>query len=330
MKTLAPTLVAASTAAILALAPAAGATAAGGQTDLKLAAAAAKALTKAGVKVTPVGTTAAPDGSIPFPVTKVSDPLKSIDHTGGLKLTRKGKSLTLTNFRIVVKGGKPTGITATAGKARVPVFSLASKKTKVGTDGLDTTIKPVDVHLSSVGAGAVKSTLGVALPKGYKLGTAAVTLQQASTRVTLDAGTAKVLTSLGVSVGVDAPAAAGSTIQFPITNAGGKIALTAPITHSGGLTFSAGGKTLSVGSFTIDAGAGLLYAETSPVGRLALFKVDLSAAATTTPGIQVRVTGAKLSLTAAAAGALNSTFGVTAFTEGLTIGTADVIARPAG
>ena len=61
MKTLVPTLVAASTAAVLALAPTAGAAAAGGQTDLTLASAAAKALTKAGVKVTPVGTTAAAD-----------------------------------------------------------------------------------------------------------------------------------------------------------------------------------------------------------------------------------------------------------------------------
>lgn len=325
-----PAVTAALAAAAIALVPAtAGATAAGGETDLTLTTAAAKALTKAGITVTPVGTTAAEDGSIPFPVTKVSDPLKSIDHTGGLKLARKGKSLTLTDFRIVVKNGKPTSIRASAGKARVVAFSLAAKKTKVATDGLDTTIKPVDVHLSTVGAAAIKATLGVKLPAGYKLGSAAVTLQQAATRVTLDAGTAKALKDLGVAVGVDAPAAAGSTIQFPITNAGGKIALNAPITHSGGLTFSAGGKTLSVGNFTIDVGAGLLYAETSPVGRLALFKVDLSGAKTTTPGIQVRVTGAKLSLTAGAAGALNSTFGVTAFTDGLAIGTADVIGLPA-
>ncbi len=316
-------------ASVAAFALPSSAAAAGGQTDLTLSAKAAKALTKAGVKVTPVGTTASADGSIPFPITRVADPLTAIAHSGGLKLTRQGKSLTLTNFRIVVKNGKPTDISAAVGKTRAVVFALGSKNTKVGQDGVDTTIKPVAVHLSRVGVGAIKAVLGVNLPKGYALGTAAVTLQQPATRVTLDAGTAKTLTSLGVSVAPDAPAVAGSTIQFPITNPGGKIALTAPITHSGGLTFTAGGKTLSVGDFTIDVGAGLLYAEKSPVGRLPLFKVDLSSSATTTPGVQVRVTGAKLSLTATAAGALNSTFGVTAFAEGLTIGTADVIASPA-
>jgi hypothetical protein len=101
--------------------------------------------------------------------------------------------------------------------------------------------------------------------------------------------------------------------------------LTAPISHSGGLTFTAGTTTLTLGDFVIDPVAGILYAHRSPVGRLPLFKVDLSAAVTTTPGIQAVVRGAKLSLTSEAAAALNSTFGVTAFAEGLTIGTADVV-----
>ena len=305
-------------------AAASAATPAGGYTDLTLASKAAKALTKAGIKVSAVNTTPNDAGAIRFPVTGAS--ASAIAHTGGLKLSKGGKSLTLTNFRIVLKNGKPTAITAAAGKARVPAFSLASKKTKTTADGLDTVVAPVDVHLSSVGAGAIAATLGVKLPKGYKLGSASVTLQSAATRVTLDAGTADVLKGLGVAVAPEGDAKAGSTIQFPVTNAGGKIALTAPITHSGGLTFSAAGKTLTVGDFTIDPTAGLLYAERSPVGRLPLFKVDLSAAKTATPGIQVDLTGVKLSLTAAAAGALNSTFGVTAFTENLTIGTAEVVA----
>lgn len=329
MKTTPVLALAAASAAALFVAAPAGAAPAGGQTDLSLSSKAGKALTKAGIKVAPVGTTASADGSIPFPVTSVSDPLTAINHTGGLKLTRKGKSLTLTNFRIVVKKGAPDSITASVGKARAKVFELDAKKTKVGTDGLDTTIKPVGVKLSKVGSGAIATVLGVKLPSGYALGTAAVTLQQAATRVTLDPGTAKTLTSLGVAVAPDAPAVAGSTIQFPITNTDGKIALTAPITHSGGLTFTAGGKTLSVGDFTIDVAAGLLYAEKTPVGRLPLFKLDLGAAKTTTPGVQVRVTGVKLALTAGAAGALNATFGVTAFAENLTIGTADVVALPA-
>lgn len=298
------------------------ATAAGGHTDLTLASKAAKALKAAGVKVTPVGTKAV-DGAIPFPVTGASS--TKITHTGGLKLSRGGKSLTLRNFTIVLKKGAPTRIDAKAGSATVRAFTLDARKTKSTTDGLDTKVGPVTVKLGAVAAGAIKAKLGVALPTGYTLGKATVVLQSAATSVTLDAGTAKVLTDLGVNVAPEAPAVAGSTIQFPVTNTGGVISTTAPITHSGGLVFSAGGKTLTVGDFTIDPVAGTLFAERTPVGRLPLFAVDLSGATVTTPGIQAVVGGAKLSLTAEAAGALNATFGVTAFTAGLAIGTADVV-----
>lgn len=300
------------------------ATAAGGHTDLTLSAKAAKALTAAGVKVAPVKTTPTEDGAIPFPITGSSS--KVIAHSGGLKLSKGKKSLTLENFRINLKKGAPASITASAGKAKVKAFDLDPAKTKTTTDGLDTKVGPVGVELSAVGAAAIAKVLGVKLPKGYALGTATVTLEAAATRVTLDAGTAGVLKQLGVAVAPEGDAKAGTTIQFPVTNAGGKIALTAPITHSGGLTFTAGGKTLTVGDFTIDPTAGILYAERTPVGRLPLFKVDLSAAKTATPGIQVVLSGVKLSLTKDAAGALNSTFGVTAFAENLTIGTAVVIA----
>lgn len=306
-------------------ATAAAATPAGGHTDLALSAKAAKALKSAGVKVTPVGTTATDDGAIPFPV--VGQTSKAISHTGGLKLSKGKRSLTLTNFKIVLKKGAPDRIVAKAGKASVPAFDLDAAKTETEADGLDTVVGPVGVELSAVGAAAIKAKLGVKLPKSYALGAATVTLQTAATRVTLDPGTAATLTKLGVSVAPEGDAKAGaSTIQFPVTNAGGKISLTAPITHGGGLTFTAGGKTLTVGDFTIDPKAGVLYAERTPVGRLPLFKVDLSGATTATPGIQVVLSGAKLSLTADAAGALNGTFGVTAFAENLAIGTAQVVA----
>lgn len=316
-------------AALAAPGAAQAATAAGGQTDLSLAPAAAKALTSAGVKVAPVGTRAAADGSIPFPVTGLKGSgakLRAIDHSGGLKLSRNGRSLTLKNFRIVVRKGAPKSISATVGKLKnVPVFRLSNAKTKVAADGLDTKISGVRVHVGPLASVAIRGTLGVKLPTGYPLATANVTLQAAATRVTLDPGTAQALTGLGVSVAPEAPAVAGSSIQFPITNKGGRIALDQPITHSGGLVFSAGTTSLTVGDFTIDPKAGILYAERTPVGRLALLKVDLSGISTSTPGVQVRVDGAKLSLTADAAGALNSTFNTTALAENLPIGTAQIV-----
>lgn len=327
IKTIAPAAALAA-AALAAPGAAQAATAAGGQTDVTLAPAAAKALTAAGVKVTPVGTKASADGSIPFPVTgtRGGGKASAITHTGGLKLSRKGRSLTLENFRISVKNGKPTTISAKVGKASgVPVFRLSNAKTKVTTDALDTKISGVRLHVGATAAAAIRKTLGVKLPVGYRLATADVTLQSAATRVTLDAGTAQTLAGLGLSVAPEAPAVAGSAIMFPITNAKGKIALDKPITHSGGLVFSGGGTSLTVGDFTIDPAAGILYAERSPVGRLALLKVDLSAIETATPGVQVRVDGAKLALTADAAGALNQTFGTDALAEGVAIGTAQIV-----
>ena len=146
-------LPAAALAAVALAAPGAAqaATGAGGQTDFALAPAAAKALTGAGVKVTPVQTTANEDGSIPFPITRTlgGKRLSAIDHTGGLKLSKGSRSLTLKNFRIVVKKGAPKTISATVGKVRnVPVFRLSNAKTKVATDGLDTKISGVRVHVA--------------------------------------------------------------------------------------------------------------------------------------------------------------------------------------
>ena len=142
----------------------------------------------------------------------------------GPKLTKGKRSLTLTDFSIVLKKGAPTRIIAKAGAAKVPAFTLDAKKTKTTPDGLDTLVGPVGVELSATGASAIKTRRGVKLPKGYVLGKATVTLQSAATRVTLDSGTAGVLKQLGVSVAPESPAVAGSTIEFPITNAGGTLA----------------------------------------------------------------------------------------------------------
>ncbi len=219
----------------------------------------------------------------------------------------------------MLKKGAPDSIVASAGKARVKAFDLDPAKTKTTTDGLDTNVGPSSLSSPPSGAAAIRTVLGVKLPKGYGLGSATVKLQTAATRVTLDAGTAGVLTQLGVSVAPEGDAKAGSTIQFPVTNAGGKISLTAPITHSGGLTFTAGGKTLTVGDFTIDPTAGILFAERTPVGRLPLFQGRPVGRDHRDPGHPGGAQRRQAQPHLAAAGALNSTFGVTAFTENLTI-----------
>lgn len=101
--------------------------------------------------------------------------------------------------------------------------------------------------------------------------------------------------------------------RFPIT---GYRLRGLSIKHSGGLNLSAGAATITVSDFNIDLArlrvSGNVNGTVGNVGRVDLFKVRLS---------DRRDLGAvKLTLTDTAAGALNATFGVDAFTENATFG----------
>ncbi len=152
------------------------------------------------------------------------------------------------------------------------------------------------------------------------------------TEVRLDAG--PTLTSLGVSVGVLGSATVVSAnggipvVDFPIT--GGSLNASvnpvpgvpaAQIEHVGsGLSFTAGTKVLKLEDFLIDTQSLTLFGKVDEAGTILntvdLFSIGLNSDPTkgTYPF--------SLALTADAAGALNSYFGVTAFTAGLGIGVA--------
>ena len=138
-----------------------------------------------------------------------------------------------------------------------------------------------------------------------------------TTNVTLTA--APVLASLGVSVSglgtatISGPATA-PVASFPIT--GGQVNTdgTAQIQHNGsGLQFSASATTFALTNFLVDTATKLVSANVA---------VNGSALAPTQIGVFDIGPNLGLSLTAAAAGALNSTFKVTAFSAGLAIGSA--------
>lgn len=154
-----------------------------------------------------------------------------------------------------------------------------------------------------------------------------IQLQSWQTVLVLDAGTAAVLTENGVSVaptGKAQPYEDG--IAFPIT--GGEVApdtLAGTIEHRGGLEFSAGGTTLGVKNFVIDTAAGVLTAKVAGTDtRIPLLDLDLAGATITTDDKGVTISGVAGTLTAEAAAALNATFGVSLFTEGIPVGTATV------
>lgn len=126
----------------------------------------------------------------------------------------------------------------------------------------------------------------------------------------------------------------GATARFPIPT--GQIDLASlhgEIVHSGGLNLKAGNTTVTLSDFVIDTTGsapvltGLVSVNGDVVVRLPLFNIAL----TQTPAIknygvagQVIISGAALSLTSQAASALNQAFGVTAFSQGIPIGTATI------
>ena len=150
------------------------------------------------------------------------------------------------------------------------------------------------------------------------------------TTLVLDAGTAKVLTDNKVRVApVDPAAPGGDGIGFPIT--GGTVdseSLAGTIDHSGGLRFSAGGTNLEVTDFVVDTEAGTLTA-TAGGADIPLLTLDLSGLERSMDGQAIVASGITAALTADAAKALNDTFKVKLFEEGLAIGDVTVTATAA-
>lgn len=154
-----------------------------------------------------------------------------------------------------------------------------------------------------------------------------VTLVGDNTYLVLDAGTAQVLTDNGVAVAPAAPAeAVQDGIAFPVTGEQVDAATLASgvITHSGGLTFTAGGTELTVSDFSVDLSTGVLTASLPDGSPLPLLNLDLSMAEVTDTDTGKDVKGVTGALTGDAATALNDTFGVEFFSEGLAIGTLDL------
>ena len=115
------------------------------------------------------------------------------------------------------------------------------------------------------------------------------------------------------SCATDLPRARGRV--FPIT--GGSLdGAAGTIEHSGGLKFSAGGKSLSARSFRIKLARKSTLSARVGKSRVIL-NVDTSRAKITRVGLDTRISRVRVSLTGAAARALNTTFSTHLFRAGL-------------
>ena len=182
--------------------------------------------------------------------------------------------------------------------------------------------------------------VGFALVLLVALGVTAVqaetgTVESGRTLVKLSAEFIGALQSLGVTAGVVDPSRVyGGSVTFPVT--GGAVDLATArgeIAHSGGLTLSAGGTEVRLQSFTIDTTSapvltGLVVVNDGLLGRVPLFDLQLPSGITLplkpSDNGKLRLKDVGVTLSSAAAGALNQVFKVTAFKGGFNIGMANV------
>jgi len=160
-----------------------------------------------------------------------------------------------------------------------------------------------------------------------RAGATYVALKGGATSLRLDPGTAKALTDNGISVVPSSEARVKSTgIAFPIQ--GGLLnakTLGGKITHSGGLTFSAGGKDLTIRDFTINTKKKTLSAYVDEArARIPVLSLNLAKAKVKVTQKHLTVSNVKAKLTTGAASALNAYYSTNLFKGGLKIGTATV------
>ena len=195
-------------------------------------------------------------------------------------------------------------------------------------------------HLAATLVAALLVVPGTAAATTSSAGT--VHLNGVRTALTTDPATTGVLVSNGilplpVGPATVAPRFGGEGLSlrygFPIT--GGRVdaaTLAGVINHSGGLRFVniANGHTLTLTSFRIRISdhPGLTAAvNRDPSVRVRILNLDLSHATVAKHPPFVKVSNVKATLTQTAASALNSALGVSFFSKGITLGTAQVKAH---
>lgn len=297
---------------------------AGGKTMLKLDAGTAKVLKQNKISVGLVSPAKNSKSGLTFPVdTKGSalDPKTyagTLNHKGGITIKAGGKTLRLTNFRVSVGSSSSLNARVNNG-SRATIISLSTKKAKIKRPGLGTDVSGIVASLNATGAKALNSYFGVKLfSKGLKLGTvrsqatySQIVFAGGQTDLALDGGTLTALTGLGVTPGIVAPATlAGTTVSFPIT--GGKVdakTLTGSITHSGGISLTAGATKVELTNFDIQLPKLLLQVN----GGTPAPAVDLDAtnAKVAVSGRNVTVSGVVAKVNAAGASALSGAFKTT-------------------
>jgi len=197
------------------------------------------------------------------------------------------------------------------------------------------------IAASACGSSSFKNPVAASATAATDTVTAIPSLMGVGTSVTLDAGTAAALKSLGVSVAPAGTAifdASTSTVTFPITSGYVEIHsdtafkpgyIVGSIEHDGsGLQLSSGSTRVELDDFVVDPGNSMLYATVGGKPDIPLLFLDGSKVKISKDSSgDVVLDGTVAKLTATAATALDQAFGTTAVEAGLPLGTVHLVAR---
>ena len=287
----------------------------------------------------------------------------SIAHEdSGFSLTAGSTKVELSDF--VVDPGNSMLYGTVGGAPKVPLLFLDGTNVKVGSDSSGNVVLEGTVaKLTDTAANALNKAFNVsAIKAGLPLGvvrlvakgspstydaaadkTARISrLDGKTTSVALDANTAKALQTLGVSVAPVGSArfdSATSTVSFPIT--GGFAAIHSDLGYkpgyiaghviheASGLKFSKGNRSIEVTDFVVDPANSILTASSGGKSGIPLLFLDGTNVKVSQEGSDVVLQGTVAKLTAPGAAAMNSTFGVSDFKEGLALGVVRLVAASA-
>ena len=286
----------------------------------------------------------------------------SVNHEGsGFTLTAGATKVTLDDF--VVDPGNSMLYGSVNGTPGAPLLSLDGTNVKVTMESGNVVLFGTVAKLTDAAATALNGAFKTqAIKAGTPLGVVrlvakgtATTYDPATdkvaevtrlggkqTAVKLDTGTMDALKSLGVAVTTTGTAkidGGTGTVSFPIT--GGFAAIhsdknfkpgyiTGNVIHQGsGLKFAKGNQSIEVTDFVVDPGTSILTATAGGKANIPLLSLDGTNVNVSMSGSDVVLQGTVAKLTATGASALNSTFGVSAFKEGIPLGVVTLTATQA-
>jgi hypothetical protein len=242
----------------------------------------------------------------------------TLNHRGGITFRAGGKTLRLTNFRVTV-GSKSSLNARLNNGSRATIIALNTGSAKITRSGINTGVSGIVATLNRTGATTLNRYFGVSLFKsGLRLGTvrseakfSEIVFAGGQTDLALDGGTLTALGGLGVAPGIIAPATlAGTTASFPIT--GGKVnaeTLAGSITHSGGISLTAGATRVALTDFDIRLPK--LLAKVNGGNAAAAIDLDPANAKVTVSGRNVTVANVVAKLNPVGSAALSGAFGTT-------------------